>query len=79
MLTGVATHKVTLSIDQAAWTLAEAAARRAGLSPSAWISAAARREAVRLGAGTNWGDPEADAMRDEAELDAAEADLRATG
>lgn len=75
----MATHKVTLSIDQTAWTLAEAAAARAGISPSAWISAAARREAVRLGAGTEWGDTEAEAMADDADLAAAEADLRATG
>ncbi len=75
----MATRKVTLSIDQTTWTLTEAAAARAGLSPSAWLSAAARREAVRLGAGTEWGDPKADAMADEAELGEAEADLRAAG
>lgn len=76
---GMATRKVTLSLDQAAWALAESAAARAGISPSAWISAAARREAVRLGAGTDWGDDEAEAMADDADLAAAEADLRATG
>lgn len=75
----MATHKVTLSLDQTAWTLAETAAARAGISPSAWISAAARREAVRLGAGTDWGQVEAEALADDADLAAAEADLRATG
>lgn len=75
----MATRKVTLSIDEAAWALTKAAAAYAGVSPSAWLSAAARREAVRLGAGTHWGEPEAEAMADEAELAAAEADLRAAG
>ncbi len=75
----MATRKVTLSIDQTAWTLAENAAARAGISPSAWISAAARREAVRLGAGTDWGDAEAEALAYDADLAAAEADLRAAG
>ncbi|MGH3911694.1 MAG: hypothetical protein ACRDRM_12795 [Pseudonocardiaceae bacterium] len=73
----MATRKVTLSIDQTAWTLAETAAARAGMSPSAWISAAARREAVRLGAGTNWGDTEAEALAYDADLATAEAELRA--
>ena len=76
---GMATRKVTLSIDLTAWALAEAAAARAGISPSAWLSAAARREAVRLGAGTDWGDPEAEALAQDADLAAAEADLRAAG
>jgi hypothetical protein len=78
-ISGVATRKVTLSIDHTAWALAQAAAARAGISPSAWLSAAARREAVRLGAGTDWGDTEAEALTDDADLVAAEADLRATG
>ncbi|MGH3611958.1 MAG: hypothetical protein ACRDRK_04965 [Pseudonocardia sp.] len=75
----MATRKVTLSIDQTAWALAEAAASRAGISPSAWLSAAARREAVRLGAGTDWGDVEAAALADDADLAAAEEELRAAG
>lgn len=76
----MATRKVTLSIDHTVWMLAEAAAAaRAGISPSAWLSAAARREAVRLGAGTDWGDAEAEALAHDADLAAAEADLRATG
>lgn len=73
------TRKVTLSLDHTAWALAEAAAARAGISPSAWLSAAARREAVRLGAGTDWGDTEAEALAQDADLAAAEADLRAAG
>ena len=76
---GMATRKVTLSIDHTAWALAEAAAARAGISPSAWLSAAARREAVRLGAGTDWGNTDAEALAHDADLAAAEADLRAAG
>jgi hypothetical protein len=75
----MATRKATLSIDQEAWEFAEMMAARAGLSTSAWISAAVRREAVRQGAGMNWGDVEAEAIADEADQAAAEADLRATG
>ena len=73
----MATRKVTLSIDHTAWALAEAAAARAGISPSAWLSAAARREAVRLGAGTDWGDSEAEALAQDADLAKAEKDLHA--
>jgi hypothetical protein len=76
---GMATRKVTLSIDQTAWALAEAAAARAGISPSAWLSAAARREAIRLGAGTDWGDSEAEALSQDADLAKAEEDLHAAG
>lgn len=76
---GMATRKVTLSLDESAWAMTREAAARAGLSPSAWLSAAARREAVRLGAGTEWGDPAADADADAADLEAAEAEHRAAG
>lgn len=79
MVNSMATRKVTLSIDHTAWALAEAAAARAGISPSAWLSAAARREAVRLGAGTDWGDAEAEAVAYDGDLAAAEADIRAAG
>ena len=79
MVRSMATRKVTLSIDQTAWALAEAAAARAGISPSAWLSAAARREAVRLGAGKDWGDAEAEALAYDDDLAAAEADIRAAG
>ncbi len=75
----MATRKVTLSLDETALTMAAAAAARAGVSTSSWLSAAARREAVRLGAGTVWGDPSADAAADDADLATAEADIRATG
>jgi hypothetical protein len=76
-------RKVTLSLDEAAWSYAEQAAARAGMSPSAWIARAARREAVRCCApepdpGTL--DTAADAAAtDEAEFTAAEEDLRAQG
>jgi hypothetical protein len=75
----MATRKATFSLDVTALALAEAAAARAGTSTSAWLSAAARREAVRQGAGTSWGDPGADALADDADLAVAEADIRATG
>ncbi len=85
-LFGVAAKKVTVSMDVGTHELAERAARREGLSFSAWLSRAARREAVRLGAAPapatspDGRDPAlADALADEAELAAAEEDLRNTG
>ncbi|WP_194816395.1 hypothetical protein [Nocardia sp. XZ_19_385] len=74
----MATRKVTLSLDEAAWSFAEQAAARAGMSPSAWISKAARREAVRTGVGPAM-DMSAEAAADEAELAAAEREMRAQG
>ncbi|MFI5778169.1 hypothetical protein [Nocardia sp. NPDC051570] len=74
----MATRKVTLSLDEAAWSYAEQAAARAGISPSAWISRAARREAVRTGCGPV-SDAAALAAADEAELRAAEKEMRAQG
>ncbi|MGF6882147.1 hypothetical protein ABIA39_002746 [Nocardia sp. GAS34] len=74
----MATRKVTLSLDAAAWSFAEQAAARAGMSPSAWISRAARREALRTGCGTV-PDPAGFATDDEAELVAAEEAMRAQG
>ena len=75
----MATRKVTLSLDQTALAMAESAAARAGLSVSAWLSAAARREAVRVGAGTNWGNPESEAAAEDSDLASAESELRAAG
>lgn len=75
---GMATRKVTLSLDEAAWSYAEQAAARAGMSPSAWISKAARREAVRTGVGPV-SDVTAEAAADAAELAAAEEAMRASG
>ncbi|GAB2648310.1 hypothetical protein ACWDYH_05510 [Nocardia goodfellowii] len=74
----MATRKVTLSLDETAWSFAEQAAARAGMSPSAWISKAARREAVRTGVGPIL-DVGAEAAADEAELAAAEKEMRAQG
>ncbi|WP_067830901.1 hypothetical protein [Nocardia inohanensis] len=74
----MATRKVTLSLDEAAWSYAEQAAARAGMSPSAWISRAARREAVRTGCAPG-PDPVQLAADDEAERKAAEKELRAQG
>lgn len=79
---GMATKKVTLSIDADAWTFVEAAARRAGTSPSAWLSRAARQQAIRdVYAGTlSASDAEAAALADEAEAAAAEEEgWRAAG
>jgi hypothetical protein len=64
-------------LDEAAFTLAEQAATRAGVSTSSWLSAAARREAVRLGAGTEWGDPATEALAEDTDLNAAQDELRA--
>jgi hypothetical protein len=75
---GMATRKVTVSLDVTALDLAERAAARDGISMSAWLSRAARREAVRTGAGPV-SDVLADALADEAELIAARRDLRAAG
>ncbi len=77
------TRKVTLSLDVGSLRLAEAAAARAGLSISAWMSRAARREAIRTG----YYNPRANedrqaaelAAADEAERAAAEEDMRAAG
>ncbi|WP_405160092.1 hypothetical protein OG203_27090 [Nocardia sp. NBC_01499] len=74
----MATRKVTLSLDEAAWSFAEQAAARAGMSPSAWISKAARREAVRTGCGPA-PDVTAQAAADAAEMAAAEETMRAAG
>jgi len=50
-----------------------------GGSPAEQATAAARREAVRLGAGTDWGNSEAEALTQDADLAKAEEDLRAAG
>jgi hypothetical protein len=75
----MATRKITVSLDATALSLAERAAARDGLSMSAWLSRAARREAVRTGAGPVGVDGLADALADEAELIEAERDMRAAG
>jgi len=76
----MATRKVTLSLDTAAIEYAERAAKAHGISLSAWLSKAARREAVRTGY-RQGGQRGADAIAaaDEAELAAAEKELRAQG
>jgi hypothetical protein len=80
MVIGMATRKVTVSLDVAALGMVEQAARRDGLSLSAWLSRAARREAVRTGfATTQADDAQADALSDEREHELAEEDLRAAG
>lgn len=75
---GMATRKVTVSLDVTALSLAERAAARDGMSMSAWLSRAARREAVRTGTGPVV-DVLADALADEAELIKAERHMRAAG
>jgi hypothetical protein len=78
---GMSTKKVTVSFDSVALRLAERAAAREGLSVSAWVSRAARREAVRTGVGPGHSRDLvlSDALTDEAELTAAEEDMRAAG
>lgn len=41
------TTKVSLSLENEAWRIVKEQAERAGQSPSAWLSRAARNEAVR--------------------------------
>jgi hypothetical protein len=74
----MATRKVTLSLDTVALALAERAAAQTGQSVSAWLSRAARREAVRTGVGPAV-DQLPEAMADEAELAEAERQLGASG
>jgi hypothetical protein len=78
MVPGMAKRKVTYSLDPHTVSLAEKAAARAGLSTSAWLDRAARREAVRTGPGTRL-TVLGDARLDERERSAGEADLHATG
>jgi hypothetical protein len=78
MVPGMAKRKVTFSLDAATVLLAEKAARRAGLSTSAWLDRTARREAVRTGVGP-LRSVLLDARLDERERSAGEADLHATG
>jgi hypothetical protein len=77
----MATVKKTLSLDADAWAFAERAAAQAGLSPSAWLSRAARQQAIRQG---YRGRPtaaaaETAALADEAEAALAEEEWRAAG
>jgi hypothetical protein len=76
----MATVKKTLSLDADAWTFAERAAAQAGLSVSAWLSRAARQQAIRqsYGGGPAPADAEAIALADEAEAAEAEG-WRAAG
>ena len=41
------TKKVSLSLENGAWDIAEGHAAKAGMSPSAWISKAIRDKAIR--------------------------------
>ena len=70
-----------MSLDVTALGMVEQAARRDGLSLSAWLSRAARREAVRSGftpARTDDARTD-DALADERERELAEEDMRAAG
>jgi hypothetical protein len=76
----MATKKVTVSLDVTALGMVEQAAHRDGLSVSAWLSRAARREAVRTGfASGRADDAPAEALADERERELAEEDMRAAG
>lgn len=73
--------KKTLSLDADAWAFAERAARAAGLSPSAWLSRAARQQAIRQGYRTGPLPALAEdaAVADEAEAALAGEEWRAAG
>jgi hypothetical protein len=77
----MATRKVTLSLDTAAIEFAERAAKAHGISLSSWLSKAARREAVRTGYRPPARPVKAEelAAADEAEIAAAEEEMRAEG
>jgi|CZKW01.1.fsa_nt_gi hypothetical protein len=77
----MATVKKTLSLDADAWAFAERAARAAGLSPSAWLSRAARQQAIRQGYRTGPLPALAEdaAVADEAEAALAGEEWRAAG
>lgn len=69
-----------MSLDVTALGMVEQAARREGLSLSAWLSRAARREAVRSGfTPARTDDALAAALADERERELAEEDMRAAG
>lgn len=77
----MATVKKTLSLDADAWAFAERAAGEAGLSLSAWLSRAARQQAIRQGyrGRLRMTLAEDAAMADEAETVLAEEEWRAAG
>jgi hypothetical protein len=76
----MATRKITVSLDVTALGMVEQAARRDGLSLSAWLSRAARREAVRSGfTPAQADDALAESLADERERELAEEDMRAAG
>ena len=76
----MATRKVTVSLETTSLALVEQAAARDGMSLSAWLSRAARREAVRTGVTpARVDDTLAEALADERERELAEEDLRAAG
>lgn len=76
----MAMTRLTVTMDAATRQLAEESARRAGLSLSAWMARAARREAVRLGAGPAPADDAlAEALADEADHARAEEHQRRAG
>lgn len=70
----MATVKKTLSLSADGWAFAELAAERCGMSPSAWLSRAARQQAIRdlYAGGLSAAAAEATAFADEAEAGAAE-------
>ncbi len=72
------TTKVTLSLENEAWRIAQKHAELAGQSPSAWLSRAARNEAVRSFVPPSYDEAaaEAQAAAEEAEYAASLADHR---
>lgn len=77
----MATVKKTLSLDADAWAFAQQAAERVGLSTSAWLSRAARQQAIRQGytGALQAEQAQAAAIADEAERATADEQWRAAG
>jgi hypothetical protein len=73
----MASRRVGVTLDEFSVELVRGAAARAGTSMSAWLAETVRQEAVRQGAGSSSGDHEADALADDADRTAVQADLHA--
>lgn len=70
----MATVKKTLSLDEDAWAFTERAAKRCGMSPSAWLSRQARQQAIMQSHPGGTPDAEDQAVADEIEYGLASAE-----
>lgn len=75
----MATIKRSVSIDTEAWALAQAAAKASKMSPSAWLSRAARRQAIMDGFQGGPAEDVAEALALADEEEAAAGEWRAAG